>query len=139
MIDSYIIINRKPKFIIKIFLFITILIILLVIWAINTLYINSFINVQSHIINSNSYFLLKVLVPQKEVKKITSNKLILNNKLYNYTIYRTEDKITYKNNINYLTLYLIIHNLEEEYKINGYHTEVKIIKKKEKIINYLKE
>lgn len=140
MIDSYIIINRKTSPIIKFFLFNICIIIVLIIWGINTLEYKSFIHIHSKITNFNSYYVLEVLVPVKEVNQIIKqNNLYIGEKLYIYNIYDIEKNIIYKDDINYQTLYLEVKNLEKDYLINNYRLNIKIPKSKKTIIKYIIE
>lgn len=140
MINSYIILNRKTSFISKLFLFIVLSLILLVIWGINTLYYQSYIKLHSQILYFNPNYYLEVLVPVKEVNQITKqNKIIIEDKTYNYNIYKIISNVEYINNINYLKIFLEIDNLDKTYLINGYQTDIKILKDKKKIIDYFKE
>lgn len=140
MIDSYIIINRKTSPIIKFFLFNICIIIVLIIWGINTLEYKSFIHIHSKITNFNSYYVLEVLVPVKEVNQIIKqNNLYIGDKLYIYNIYDIEKNIIYKDDINYQTLYLEVKNLEKDYLINNYRLNIKIPKSKKTIIKYIIE
>ena len=127
MIDTYIILNRKPNLIMQVFILNIFLLTGFVIWCINTLPYQFYFQIHSQIFNKNSYYYLKVLIPAKEVNEITKqNTLWINNKKYNYKIIKESNNITYKHEKNYLTLYLKIENLEEEYKKNGYHINIKI-------------
>lgn len=137
MIDGYIIQNRKARPIIKIFILNICIIISLVIWGINTLEYQSFFHIHSKIIKIDSYYFLEVLVPVKEVNKITKqNNLLIGKENYNYSIYKTEDTIIYKNNTNYLKLYLKVANLKKDYLINNYRLNIKIPVQKQKIIKF---
>lgn len=139
MIDSYIILNRKTNFIIKIFICILSFLTILVIWGINTFSYRSFFHIHSQSLNLNSYYYLEVLVPAEEVNYITNkNKIVINSKEYNYKVYKIAPDITYIEQKNCLKLYLEIENLEEIYKINGYQLDVKIEKENKKIIDYLR-
>lgn len=139
MIDKYIILNRRPKLIIQLFILNIIFITGLIIWCINTISYQNFFHINSKISNLNSYYFLKVLIPVKEVNKIINKKeLWINNKKYTYVTSKIDNKVIYKNNENYQTLYLDINNLEEKYKIDNYHLEIKIADNPKKIIEYLK-
>ena len=139
LIDSYIILNRKSSPTIKIFLFIIITLIFIVIWALNTLNINSIIHINSEIHNVHSYYLMKVIVPQKEVNNITNKKLLINGKIYKFNIYQKSPNIIYKNNNNYRELYLKIYNLDKEYQVNGYHINITLVGESKRILDYLKK
>ena len=140
MINSYIILNRKTPFIMKLYIFIILSLTLFVIWSINTFYYQTFTQFHSKILKFNSFYYLEVLIPTKEVKQITSqNQIIIDSKKYNYKIYKIDANITYKNKQNYQKIYLEILNLEEDYLINGYQVDVKFFKERKKIIDYFKE
>lgn len=140
MIDSYVIINRKTPLIIKMFIINFIILLLLVIWGINTLLLHSYIQIHSKFLNFESFYYLEVLIPVKEVNQITlQNQIIIDSKKYNYKIYKIDSNVTYKNNQNYQKVYLEILNIDKSYLINGYELDVKILKEKKKIIDYFKE
>lgn len=140
MNNTFTILNRKTPLIINAFILNFFLLTVLVIWGINTLSYQSFLKVHSNILKIDSFYYLEVLIPIKEVNQITiENKLIIDNKTYNFNIYKTDPNITYKNNTNYQKIYLQVFNLNKEYQINGYQIEIKLLKEKKKIINYLKE
>ena len=140
MIDSYIILNRKPSIILKVYLFNIILIIIIVIWGINTFYYQNYFQIHSEISNFNSFYFLEVLIPVKEVNQITKqNKIIIDKKEYYYQVYKINPDIIYKNNINYQKIYLEVNALEDFYQKKGYHVVAKIPKERKRIIDYLKE
>lgn len=140
MINSYIILNRKTSIIIKTFIVNIIILIVFVIWWINTLYYQTFIHSHSKLLYFETNYYLEVLIPVKEVKQIMKqNQIIIDSVKYNYEIYKIGDNVEYKNNINYQYIYLKILNLDEEYLVNGYEIDIKIPKEKKKIIDYLKE
>lgn len=140
MINSYIILNQKTSFIIKFFIINISILIIFVIWGINTFYYQTFIQLHSKILYLNSYYYIEVLVPIKEVNQITKqNKIIIDSNQYNYKIYKLIPNIEYKNNENYQKVYLKVFNLDKIYQINGYELDIKILKEKKKIIDYFKE
>ena len=141
MINHYLILNRKPSFIIKTFILVISFIIIAVIWGVNTFYYQNFIILHSRIkYFDNSYYFIEVLVPVKEVKQIMKqNQIAINNKTYNYLIYKIDNNVTYINNENYQYVYLNVINLDDSYLINGYEIDVKILKERKKIIDYLRE
>ena len=59
-------------------------------------------------------------------------------KKYNYQIYKIDNNCQYKDGINYQMVYLKVLNLDKLYLIDGYEVDGKILKKKLKIIDYLK-
>lgn len=138
MIESYIILNRKPNIIIRIFTINLILIICLIIWGINTYNYKTYFEFHSKLSNFDSLFYLEVLIPSKEVDQVLNNKnIIINDKKYLFSIYKIDENITYKNNINYQKVYLKIKNLEEKYLINNYRINVKFERDNKKIIDYI--
>lgn len=140
MIDGYIILNRKTKLIMNLFIFNIGVIIVFIIWAINTFYYQSYFHIHSKILNLNSYYLLEVLIPEKEVNQIIKeNKLLIGERGYTYSVFDISDDIIYQNNTNYFQMYLEVYELDEVYKVNNYRLEIKIPKERKKIINYFIE
>lgn len=140
MIDSYIILHRKTSIIIKIFIFNLFLIGIFVIFGINNLEYQTSFQLHSKILNFNSYYLLELLVPVKEVNLITNqNKIVIDAREYQYFVYTVDSNIVYENDENCQKVYLKIVDLDEEYLKNGYQMTVKFFKEKKKIIDYLKE
>ena len=140
MINSYIILNRKTSFITKLFIIIIILLSLFIIWGINTFYYQKYLKLHSKILYFNPNYYMEVLVPVKEVNQIMKqNKIIINDKEYNYKVYEVISNVEYIDNINYIRIVLEIYNLDEIYLVNGYQTDIKILKEKKKIIDYFKE
>lgn len=139
MKNSYIIMNRKPSIVINAFLLNILILIMFVIWGINTFYYQPFIQIHSKLINLNSFYYMKVLVPVKEVNQITNqNQIIIDSKKYNYQIYKIDNNCQYKDGTNYQMVYLKVLNLDKLYLIDGYEVDGKILKEKSKIIDYLK-
>ena len=139
MIDKYIILNRKTGLIMKLFIYNISFLTVLVIFCINTLTYQTYFQIHSQILNLNSYFYLEVLIPAKEVNKITKqNQLWINSKKYQYKVAKIDKNITYKNNTNYIKLFLEINNLDKVFQINGYRVTIKIKKDNKKIIDYFK-
>lgn len=129
MIDSYIILNRKSNKVIRFFILNISILIIIFIWRNNTLNYKNFFHIHSKIINFNSYFVLEVLIPVKEVNQIKNqNQLFIGNKKYNYTIYKISNGVTYQKKINYQKIYLEVIDLENIYKINNYRLDIKIPK-----------
>lgn len=132
MIDKYIILNRNPKILMRIFIYNIIFITVLIIWCINGLSYQNYFLIHSQIVKSKNYYLVEALIPVKEVKEITSkNNLWINNKKYIYKVIKKNNKVIYQNKKNYIKLYLEINNLEKEYQIDGYHIDIQIKKNKE--------
>lgn len=135
MIDAYIIQNRKPKLISKIFISNILILILLVIYVINNFTYTFYLSITSNMKYVNNEFLLEISIPINEIDTIAKNhEITINNKQYMYQIKNIED-----NNKEYQNIYLKIYNLEEYYLIDNYSLDVKILKEKKKIIKYLTE
>ena len=139
MNTSYVILNRKPSLIIKIFIFNIIILISLIIWGINTLYYQTYLTFLSKVVNYNDKYVLEILTPISKVPQIKKqNKIIIDKNTYNYQIYEIDNNVVFINNTNYQKIFLEIPNLSTNYLINGYKMDVKFPGKKQKIINYLK-
>ena len=131
--------HRKPRVLMKVFIFNIFLLTGLVIWGINTFMYQNYFQVHSQVLNLNSYYFLEVLIPVKEVNTVTyQNKLWINKKEYHYRVIDQGNNITYLDGDNYLTLYLAVDDLEKMYQINGYHIDIRIAKEKETIFQILK-
>ncbi len=140
MIDKYIILNRRPNFVVKLFIYNIIFLTGLVIFGINTLLYQSYYQFHSQILNLDSYYFLEVLVPVKEVNKVTKqNQLWINSKEYNYQVFKIDEKVSYRNGENYIKVYLDINHLDQSFQKDEYHINVKIKKDKKTIIDYLKD
>ena len=140
MIDGYIIMNRKSDLIIKIFIFNICIIIFLIIWGINALEYQKKLKFHSKISNFNSYYLLEVLVPVKEVNQvIKKNKLLIDDVSYDYNVNNISSDWIVENNINYQKIYLSVNNLDDSYKINNLILTIKIPISKKKIVKYFIE
>lgn len=140
MIDGYIILNRKVSLVIRSFVFSIGLIMILVIWGINTLNYQSFFHIHCKVSNFNSYYVLEVLIPEKEVNEIINKNLLLIEDIeYNYSVVKIESDIIYMDNENFQKIYLEVFNLDDKYKKNNYRLDIKIEKDNKKIIDYLIE
>ena len=138
MIDTFVILNRKPNFVIKVFIYHLIFLTGMVIFGINTFSYQKYFLIHSQIFNLNSYYYLEVLVPVKEVNKVTTqNTLWIGSRKYYYKVYKLDQEVTYQNNNNYIKVYLEVLHLDHEYQINGYRLDVKIWDKKIKLIELL--
>ena len=140
MIDSFVILNRKPSIVIKFFLLQVFFLTALVIFGINTYTYQDFFQIHSVFVYQDSYYFLEVLIPVKEVNKITNqNKLWIDSKVYQYQVFEVDNQVIYQNDENYVKIRLKIFNLEEKYLKNGYHVKVKFYFGSKKIIDVLKE
>ena len=140
MLNTYLILNRKCKSIIKIFLLNVFILLLFIIYGINTFYYQTSIQLHSEILFKNSLFYLEVLTPEKEVSTIVKNKYLqISNIHCEYKVKKINPNIIYQDNINYQKVYLEVKDLNKDYQKNGYNLVIRIPKEKKKIIEYLKE
>lgn len=138
MIDTYIIQNRKAKLISEVFICNILILILLVVYVINNFTYTFYFSQTSKMRYVDNKFLLVINTQISNIETITKNrKIIINNKEYMYCIEKIEDDIDY--NGEYQNIYLKIYNLEDDYLIDNYRVDVKILKGRKKIIDYLKE
>lgn len=135
MLDSYIILNRQPKIIIKIFYCVSILLTFLSLYLLTTLTYTSYYSNNSYVTFIDKNYYLKLKVQVDKLNLITTNhQIILDNNIYNYQVYKIENDITNNSQI----VYLKIANLDESYKINNYGIKIKIEENTQKIIQYIK-
>lgn len=135
MLDSYIILNRQPKIIIKIFYCVSILLTFLSLYLLTTLTYTSYYSNNSYVTFIDKSYYLKLKVQVDKLNLITTNhQIILDNNIYNYQVYKIENDITNNSQI----VYLKIANLDESYKINNYGIKIKIEENTQKIIQYIK-
>ncbi len=140
MIDTYYILNKKCNFSIYVFILNVIILLSYIIYGMNTYIYQTYIQLHSEIIIKNSLFYLEVLIPEKEVSNVVKEeKIIINQKEYQYKVVKQDNRITYLNHVNYQKCYLEINHLDKEYQKEGYHLLVKIPSKRRKIIEYFKE
>ena len=136
MIDEYIIINRKPKIIIKIFIYNIMFLMMLVIYLSNILTYTSYYSTNSYIFCSNNKYYLKLIIPIDKINLIVKKEsLIINDEIYNYSIYKIDSNAINDNNI---IIYLKVYGLKGSYKINNYIVKIKVEGERKKIIYYLK-
>ena len=123
MLDSYILLNRQPKNIIKLFTFSIFLLFFILIFLINKLTYTPYLEKKSKVVFMNNNFYLEVEILQDEFNTISNNnKIIINNKEYFYNI----DKINLDDSSDSRQkIYLYIENLSNSYKINNYILLVK--------------
>ena len=114
MLNTYLILNRKCKSIIKIFLLNVFILLLFIIYGINTFYYQTSIQLHSEILFKNSLFYLEVLTPEKEVSTIVKNKYLqISNIHYEYKVKKINPNIIYQDNINYQKVYLEVKDLNK--------------------------
>ena len=138
LIDTYILMNRKPKIILKLFIYNILILIVLVIYVLFNCNYTSYFYSDSKITLKDNMYLLKIMTPISDLSSISQNKfLLINDKEYMYQIYEIEDNLIYEDDSVYQIVYLKIWNLEDYYQINNYPLSIKIKGENKKIINYL--
>ena len=114
MLDSYILLNRQPKNIIKLFTFSIFLLFFILIFLINKLTYTPYLEKKSKVVFMNNNFYLEVEILQDEFNTISNNnKIIIDNKVYFYKInLESSDDSGQK-------VYLNIEDFPDSYKINN--------------------
>ena len=140
MIETYVLLNRKPKIITKLFIYTNLFLILLTIYVLINYQYTIYFNSNAQIKYNNNQFLLKIKTSNNNIKTISqNNKIIIDNKEYIYKIYNINESLTYKDNQEYQIVYLEIFNLEDYYKVDNYSLDIKIEKSRQTILDYLKK
>ena len=140
MIETYILLNRQPKITTKLFIYINLFLIILIIYVLTNYQYTIYFNSNAQIKYNNNQFLAKIKTSNKNIKTISqNNKIIINNKEYTYKIYNIDEIPIYEDNQEHQIVYLKIYNLEDYYKIDNYSIDIKIEKSRQKIFDYLKK
>lgn len=137
MFDSYIILNRKPKIIIIIFVYVLICFSFYLLYLSNTLIYTSYYCSNSTVINVDNEYYLKMIVELDKLNLVTKKKRLYfadSNNQYNYQVYKIEEGINNDSKI----VYLKVFEIDNSYKINNYGIKIKIKEKSTKLINYIK-
>lgn len=138
-INSYIILNKKTKFIINFFIYISILVFLSLIVVSNFKYKKYYQTIGQVIKNENAYQLSLYLCPYQLNIIKNNNKLTIDNLEYTYNINHIADEYIIFNDYNkYLKVILDI-DLKEKDKIINNTLQVKILESNKKIFYYVKE
>lgn len=114
MLDSYILLNRQPKNIIKLFTFSIFLLFFILIFLINKLTYTPYLEKKAKVVFINNNFYLEVEINRDEFVTISNNnKIIIDNKGYFYKInLESSDDSGQK-------VYLNIEDFPDSYKINN--------------------
>ena len=114
MLDSYILLNRQPKNIIKLFTFSIFLLFFILIFLINKLTYTPYLEKKAKVVFINNNFYLEVEINHDEFVTIfNNNKIIIDNKVYFYKInLESSDDSGQK-------VYLNIEDFPDSYKINN--------------------
>lgn len=137
MIDSFIILNRKPRFIIKLFILFMLLFTLILFYSFKKITYTSYLNKIAFVsIIDNNYY-LRIDIPADEMDCVLNNQFIYIKDIgYWYCFYKMDDEVK---SGNVLSIYLEIKNLKSSYKFNNYSVKVRIQKSRKTIYAYLKE
>lgn len=135
MLDSYVIINRKPKKIIKLLIVYILLLFVVLFILINKLtYIPYLVKNSKIIFKDDDYYLILEVSPNELNTISLKNKIIIDNKEYSYKIYKISSEIS---NSNKQKIYLNVNRLPKLYKINNYSLLIKVKKDKKRVLNCL--
>ena len=138
-IKSYIILNKNSNLITKLFLFISIIIIIVMFVVFQIKYSKYYQTVGQVIEENNIYQLSLYLDPYKLKILKNNNKIIIDNEEYFYSKKYIDNKYLISNNLdNYINVILDV-NLNKKDRIVNYILNVKILESNKKIICYLKE
>ena len=132
MLDKYILLNQKPKTLIRFyFSFLLLLSFIIIVFLLKIDFTPYFIRKSKTKFLENNYY-LKLNMNIKELNLVSSkNKIVIDSNDYFYKIYKIDvidgDKAS---------VYLEVLNLSNKYKINNYSLLIKLEKDKKGLINY---
>lgn len=138
-INSYIILNRQTRFIVKLFVSISLIMFASLILVLNMKYEKYYQTLGQVINNDNNYKLIINLSPYKLNIIKNNDSVIIDKFKYNYKINSiSKDYIISGDLNNYIQITLDV-NLNEKDKINNNILEVKFLESNKKLFYYLKE
>lgn len=138
-IDSYIILNKNFNFCIKFYIFVSLLISLIFIISLQFNY-KKYYNTFGHVIKDNYDYQLLIYIPLDKLEIIKSNnKLIIDEKVYNYKIDNIYTEYMIDNNLKNIVKISLNINLESKDRIINNILNIKFEEKHQKIIYYLKD
>lgn len=136
MFEKYVIINRKPKIIMKIFVYNILVLMVLSVYLSREISYTSYYSIYSYIFYSNNEYYLKLIVPIDKINLIIEqNMLNIEDNAYNYEVNEIDSNVI---NNNSQVIYLKVYKLDSSYKINNYMVKVKFKEKTKKLIDYFK-
>lgn len=137
-IDNEIILNRKIRPLVFIYIMVVIISSLSLIIIFMLFHYKIYYFFKGNIIMEEDNYYLKCYIPTSDIKYITSNNtLIIDKKLYKYEVIKISEDYFSDNNITYQEIILEI-SLDDEYKYNNLMLELKILKDDKRIIDYIK-
>lgn len=136
-IDSEIILQRKIRPLIYVYVMIIIVIFLsLIIFSLLFNY-KTYYSIKGVVIEEDTHFYIKSYIPLDKINYLVNNNAILiNKKKYKYNIISIDSEY-FTDNINTYQVVNIEVNLEKNYQINNLSLDLKLQKENKKIINYI--
>lgn len=137
MFDKYILLNRKPSKILKIYIIALLLLLFILTFFVVKIKFTPYLIKRAEIVYVENNYYLKLNTKINELNDLSSNKIILiDNKKYFYKNYKINSKGI---NSDVVILYLDVENMPMSYKINNYQLLIKLELKKKGLIKYLKD
>lgn len=138
-IDNEIILNRKIRPLVYVYIMILIINILSLIIIFMLFNYKIYYYINGTIINEEDNYYLKCYIPIDDIKYITSSEyLIIDNESYKYSIYNINEEYFSDNNNTYQEIILNI-NLDDKYKYNNLILNLKLLKENKRVIEYIKD
>ena len=133
-VNSYIILNKNTKKLIKLFIITSLFIVLLLILTLNIKYKKYYYLYGQ--VDNNYRLILYCDIKYLEVLK-KNNKVVINNDTYNYKILSIDTNYTILNNTNNYIQLVIDINLNSEDKITNNILKLKVLVSNKKLFYYL--
>lgn len=139
MIDSRVILNRKIRPLVYIYIMILIICALSLIIVCMLFHYKEYYFFKGTVIEEENSYYLKCYIPIFETKYITLNDtLITDKKTYKYSIKSISEEYFSDNNETFQEVVLNI-NLDNKYRYNNLVLNLKLLKEDKMVIEYLKE
>ena len=133
-VNSYIILNKNTKKLIKLFIITSLFIILLLVLTLNIKY-KKYYYLYGQVDNNYRLILYCDIKYLEVIKK--NNKVVINNNIYNYKILSIDTNYTILNNTNNYIQLVIDINLNSEDKITNNILKLKVLVSNKKLFYYL--
>ena len=139
MIDSRIILNRKIRPLVYIYIMILIICALFLIIVCMLFHYKEYYFFKGTVTEEENSYYLKCYIPISETKYITLNDtLIINKKTYKYSIKSISEEYFNDKNETFQEVVLNV-NLDNKYRYNNLVLNLKLLKEDKIVIEYLKE
>ena len=136
-IDSEIILTRKIKYIVYVYVMIIIIMLLSLIIAFMLLDYKTYYKLRGLVIENNNSYYIKLYIPLDNIKYITNNNIIIiDNKKYYYQI-REIDSEYFIDNITTYQIVTISLDIPSKYKYNNLTLSLKVLKEDKRVIDYI--